>query len=205
MTTRIARGLAGAALVMALAAASACGGGDEEGDPQGITPDASTTTSDPAQGDTLGKTFPGKGGGGQAAPVRVPTAPVGETTGGKVKVHNASPAPMNFDAPQTDTDDPDMGDAAADLGSCDGTLAPGAECAMNLQFTPYQAGTYSGTMSFVTSQGETVTVPFSGEAVSNAPTESETSGPTPTTEPTGPETPTDTPTDTPADPSPYET
>ncbi|MFJ9809889.1 hypothetical protein ACIRTB_16860 [Streptomyces sp. NPDC101158] len=196
MMTRIARGLVGAALVTALAMTVGCGGGDEGGGGSTETPDAPTTTTEPEQGGTLGKTFPGKGGGGQAAPVHVPTTKVGETTGGKVTVHNASPEPMNFDAPQTDTDNPDMGDGAADLGTCDGTLAPGDECEMNLQFTPYQAGTYSGTLSFVTSQGETVTVPFSGEAVSDTPTESETSEPTPTSEPTETETPTETPEET---------
>ncbi|MGW5420768.1 hypothetical protein [Streptomyces sp. NPDC003943] len=202
--TRIARGLAGTALVMALAATTACGGGggDDTQTDTPETPDTSTTAPDPDPNSTLGKTFPGKGGGGGSASIRVPTSKVGEPTGGKVTVHNASDQPMNIAAPQATTDSSDMGDGAANLGTCTGTLAPGEECEIDFQFTPYQAGSYSGTLTYETSQGETVSVPFSGEAVSDAPTETETSEPTPSTETSETEPPEPTPSESEPEPEP---
>ncbi|MFF0431967.1 hypothetical protein ACFYU9_07065 [Streptomyces sp. NPDC004327] len=199
MMTRIARGLAGTALVMALAATAACGGGGDEGGGSTDTPEAADTSTanpepdgTPQPDSTLGATFPGKTGGGKSAAITVPTSKVGKPTGGKVAVHNASHEPMNIVAPETTTDNPDMGDGAADLGSCTGTLAPGEECALDFQFTPYQEGSYSGTLSYQTSQGETVSVPFSGEAVSDTSTETGTPEPTPPSD-TGTDTPEPTP------------
>ncbi|MCX2180031.1 hypothetical protein KV205_05715 [Streptomyces sp. SKN60] len=200
MMTRIARGLAGAALAMALAATTACGGG---GDPDPIDPTAPTTeptaSPEPDSGDSIGTLYPGKGGGGQAAPARMPTAKVGEPRSGRMKVKNSSREPMNFAPPQTSDDDPEAGETTADLGTCTGTLAPDESCEMTVQHTAYQPGSYTGTLTVQTSQGETLTVPFSGEAVEDSPTET-VSPSTETPLPTEP-----TPTDTPLPTEPTET
>ncbi|MEV6328415.1 hypothetical protein [Streptomyces sp. NPDC051909] len=198
--TRIARGLAGTALVVALAAtAAACGANGENGN--GVpteTTDAPTPSPEPDSGDSIGTLYPGKGGGGQAAPARMPTAKVGEPRSGKMKVKNSSREPMNFAPPQTSDDDPEAGETTADLGTCTGTLAPDESCEMTVQHTAYQPGSYTGTLTVQTSQGETLTVPFSGEAVEDSPTE--TVSPSETPLPTEP-----TPTDTPLPTEPTET
>lgn len=190
--TRIARGLAGAALAMALAATTACGGG---GDPEPIDPTAPTTepttSPEPDSGDSIGTLYPGKGGGGQAAPARMPTAKVGEPRRGTIKVKNSSREPMNVAAAQTSDDDPEVGETSADLGSCAGMLAPGESCEMSIQHTAYEPGPYTGTLTVQTSQGETLTVPFSGEAIEDSPTDTvspSTETPLPT-EPTETESP----------------
>ncbi|MFE7585394.1 hypothetical protein ACFU5Y_27950 [Streptomyces gardneri] len=213
MLTRIARGLAGTAAVVALAASAACGseGGGTTKDGSTERPNAaeaaetSSAASDPdADSDeSIGSLFPGKGGGGQAAPIDVPTTKVGESAGGKVKVVNASDQPMTLANPQTFTDESEMGDGAVDLGTCTGTLAPGEECELNFRFMPYDVGSYSGVLTVDTSQGETITVPFSGEAVGNDPSPT-TETPEPTTETPEPESTTETPEPT-TEPTPIET
>ncbi|MFB7610195.1 Ig-like domain-containing protein [Streptomyces gardneri] len=212
MLTRIARGLAGTAVVVALAASAACGseGGGTTDDPteRPNAAEAAETSSAASDSDeSIGSLFPGKGAGGQSAPIDVPTTKVGESAGGKVKVVNASDQPMNFSNPQTSTDNPDMGDAAADLGTCTGTLAPGEECELDFRFMPYETGSYSGVLTVETSQGETITVPFSGEAVADEPSPTtETPEPSPTTETPEPTPTTETPDPTPtSEPTPIET
>ncbi|MFI9290245.1 hypothetical protein [Streptomyces gardneri] len=213
MLTRIARGLAGTAAVVALAASAACGSEagstTQDGPTESVeaTEAVETSAADSDSDESIGSLFPGKGAGGQSAPIDVPTTKVGESAGGKVKVVNASDEPMNLDAPQTNTNNPDMGDAAADLGTCTGTLAPGEECELNFRFMPYEAGSYSGVLTVVTSQGETITVPFSGEAVGDdaSPT-TETPEASPTTETPEPTPTTETPDPTPtSEPTPIET
>ncbi|MFE7550277.1 hypothetical protein [Streptomyces gardneri] len=215
MLTRIARGLAGTAAVVALAASAACGseGGGTTKDGSTERPNAaeaaetSSAASDSDSDESIGSLFPGKGAGGQSAPIDVPTTKVGESAGGKVKVVNASDQPMNFSDPQTSTDNPDMGDAAVDLGTCTGTLAPGEQCELDFRFMPYEAGSYSGVVTVQTSQGETITAPFSGEAVGDdaSPT-TETPEASPTTETPEPTPTTETPDPTPTgEPTPIET
>ncbi|MEV0000284.1 hypothetical protein [Streptomyces sp. NPDC050848] len=208
MRTRIARGLAGTALVVALATSAACGGGG--GGPVGGDTTPTETTGPPASesesGGTLGTVFPGKdgggGGGGEAAPVRVPTAKVHKPTGGKVKVRNTTSRPMRFLNPTAAPDDPDSGSASAGIGTCAATLAPEGECEMVLEYTPYDPGPYSGVLTVETEEGEALAVPFSGEAVEDEPTATDSSLPTPTDTETVDPTPTDTET---VDPTPTET
>ncbi|MEU3690194.1 hypothetical protein [Streptomyces narbonensis] len=212
MLTRIARGLAGTAVVVALAASAACGSEAGGAPKDGPTERAEVTetSSEPSDSDeSIGSLFPGKGAGGQSAPIDVPTTKVGESAGGKVKVVNTSDRPMNLRDPQTSTDNSDMGDADADLGTCTGTLDPGEECELDFRFMPYETGSYSGVLTVETSQGETITVPFSGEAVGDEPSPTtETPEPSPTTEtPEQPE-PTTEPTEQPeptTEPAPIET
>ncbi|MFF8836608.1 hypothetical protein [Streptomyces sp. NPDC015130] len=210
MLTRIARGLAGTAVVVALAASAACGseGGSTAEDGPTERAEITGTSSPPSDsGESIGALFPGKGAGGQAAPIDVPTTKVGESAGGKVKVVNTSDRPMNLRDPQTSTDNSDMGDAAVDLGTCAGTLAPGAECELDFRFMPYEVGSYSGVLTVETSQGETITVPFSGEAVGDESSHTaETPDPSPTTETPEPEPTTETPEPEPTtEPTPIET
>ncbi|GEB60869.1 hypothetical protein [Streptomyces gardneri] len=216
MLTRIARGLAGTAVVVALAASAACGseGGGTTDDPterpnaaEAAETSSAASDSDSDSDESIGSLFPGKGAGGQSAPIDVPTAKVGESAAGKVKVVSTSDRPMQFAPPRTLTNNPDMGDADADLGTCAGTLAPGEECEMNFRFMPYKAGSYSGVLTVETSEGETLTVPFSGEAVADEPSPTtETPEPSPTTETPEPEPTTETPEPEPTtEPTPIET
>ncbi|QES22062.1 hypothetical protein DEJ46_25605 [Streptomyces venezuelae] len=188
-------------MVVALAASAACGseagGAPKDGPTETVeatgAADESSAASD--SGETIGSLFPGKGAGGQSAPIDVPTAKVGESAGGEVKVASASDRPMNLAIPRALVDDPAMGEATVGLGSCTGTLDPGEECELDFRFVPYKAGSYSGVLTVETSQGETITVPFSGEAVGDEPSPTtETPEPSPTTEtPEQPEPTTETP------------
>ncbi|MEV5969802.1 hypothetical protein [Streptomyces sp. NPDC051921] len=173
--TRIARGLAGAALALTLATTTACGGSDE-GSTDGPTETTDAPTTSPEPGTTL---FPGRGGG-QSAPVHVPTAKVNEPTYARVPVH--FDGEMSLAGVDASTDDTDSADASANLGTCTGTLSAGEDCEITLQVTAYEPGPYSGVMTVETSDGETLTVPFSGEAVGGEPTETVS----PTTEPPTP-------------------
>ncbi|MFF5971818.1 hypothetical protein ACFY7C_09865 [Streptomyces sp. NPDC012769] len=86
-------------------------------------------------------------------------------------------------------------DATADLGSCSGAMSRGETCEITMQVTAYEPGPYSGVLTVETSAGETLTVPFSGQAVGDDPTA--TTSPAPETpEPTDP-TPTIDPTESP--------
>ncbi|MER7516030.1 hypothetical protein [Streptomyces sp. NPDC126499] len=200
--TRIARGLAATAVILALAGTAACGGGNDTTDDPTETTETPTGSQEPGGSVNL---FPGKGGG-RSAPVRVPTAKVRERKRVPVKVRSDHPDQnISFDLEGAEMDDPDQGDASADLGTCTGTLAPGEECEVYLDVTPYVPGSYGGTLTIDTSQGETLHVPFSGEAVGDGPTQTE-SPTTPTPLPTDPtETPDITPTDTPTEDSGTET
>ncbi|GGT28179.1 hypothetical protein GCM10014713_22200 [Streptomyces purpureus] len=200
---RISRGLAGAAMVVTLAASAACGGGGDGPEPNRTTatPETTDTETDPARGDTLGTIFPGKGGGGQAAPVRVPTAKVNERTGGKLKFRNDTDGDVSMGDPQAKPDEPGKGQTFASRGNCPDPLPAGEECEMTVGHTAYVAGPYSGVVTIETSDGETITVPYSGEAVGDDATD--TSSPTPgTTDPTGP-TETETPDVETTEPEPY--
>ncbi|MFJ9825942.1 hypothetical protein ACIRSU_16440 [Streptomyces sp. NPDC101160] len=187
MMTRIARVLAGTALVVTLAATAACGGGGG-GDTHAHTPDTpDSSTTEPESDNTA--LFPG--GGGQAAPAHVPTAKVHETKRVPVTVHNGTGKSFDMGPPSARPDDSRTLAATATRGTCTGTLPADAECTLNLEVTPLEAGPYSGELTVDNSAGETLTVPFSGEAVGEEPTETVS----PTTETPLPTEPTPTETD----------
>ncbi|MET9437396.1 hypothetical protein [Streptomyces sp. NPDC006551] len=198
--SRIARVLVGTAVALALAGTAACGGGGGGDGTETTASPTETQPTQPQQGDTLGTVFPGKGGGGQAAPVRVPTAKVNQRTGGKLKFRNVSGGDVSMGDPEPQPDNPSKGQTLAGRGNCPDPLPDGQECEMTLMHTSYVAGPYSGVVTIETSEGETITVPYSGEAVENGATNTES----PTTDtplPTDP-TPTDT---TPTDITPTDT
>ncbi|MFF2573748.1 hypothetical protein [Streptomyces sp. NPDC058084] len=184
MMTRIARGLVGAALVTALAMTVGCGGGGGDGGSDDPTDSSAAPTTDGATDSDATALFPG--GGGQAAPVHVPTAKVQETKHVKVKVRNGTGKPTDLGPPTAQPDDPQTLTAAAGPGTCTGTLAPDDECVLDLEVTPLEAGSYSGELTVETSEGETLTVPFSGEAVEGDSTDTVSPSETDTPLPTGP-------------------
>lgn len=189
MMPRITRVLVGTAVAVALAGTAACGGGGGGGE-GGDGTETGTTASptDPQHGETLGTIFPGKGGGGQAAPVRVPTAKVNQRVGGKMRVVNDTDKAVPLKDPQPQPDDPGQGQTLAGRGNCPDPLPAGQACEMTIGHTSFVAGSYSGVVTIPTGEGEAMTVHYSGEAVENGPTE--------TVSPT-----TDTPTPTPTDPT----
>ncbi|GAA3395353.1 hypothetical protein GCM10017752_44500 [Streptomyces roseoviridis] len=194
--TRIARGLVGTALAVALAGVAGCGGGS--GTPDGPTETTQTPTGSAEPGGTA-ELFPG--GGGQAAPAHVPTAKVREKKRVPVHVRNTSDGSVPLGTPRAAPNDHKTL-AQADRGTCPEVLPGGGSCVMNLDVTPLEEGSFSGEMTFE-SGGTAVVVPYSGEAVGDGPTDtgsptSESPLPTDTT----PTETTDPDTDTDTDPSP---
>ncbi|MFF6777721.1 hypothetical protein ACFY8W_29785 [Streptomyces sp. NPDC012637] len=167
MMTRIARVLAGTAVVVALAASAACGN-----DPTNNTNNVTDPTAEPTsstEADSTERLFP-PGGGGQAAPVRVPTAKVNETKEVTVEVKNGTGKPQSYKPPSA-TPNNHKAQFAASLPSCPASVPPEGTCRFPVRVTPREAGSYSGVLTVETSEGETLIVPISGEAVGDEPTD----------------------------------
>jgi hypothetical protein len=187
MTSVIARSLAVTAMLAALGGAAGCkddGRGDEPTgqptpQPTGttVTGSAQSTASD--GGPALGRVDVGDGSDeGRTVPeIHVPTANVGEPAGGRVDFVNTVHVPTTLQhfAAATDT-----GETSITENGCENVeLQPGENCQVALSHTAEEPGRFSVTLTAVTSQGTTLTVPLSGEAVgASKPTTATTEEPT---------------------------
>ncbi|MFE4997628.1 hypothetical protein ACFRH4_41125 [Streptomyces mirabilis] len=169
MPSVIARGLAMTAMLAALAAAAGCkddGGGDGQPtlQPTGATATGSVESTASDGGPELGRVDVGDGSDeGRTVPeIHVPTANVGEPAGGRVDFVNTGQVPTTLQhfAAATDT-----GETSITENGCENVeLQPGENCQVVLSHTAEEPGRFSVTLTAVTSQGTTLTVPLSGEA-----------------------------------------
>ncbi|MFJ7065483.1 hypothetical protein [Streptomyces sp. NPDC101115] len=167
MMTPIARVLAGTAMVVALAASAACGN-DPANNTDNVTDPTETPTTS-TETDSTERLFP-PGGGGQAAPVRVPTAKVNETKEVTVEVKNGTGKSQSY-KPPTATPNNHRAQFAATPRACPDPVPSDGTCQIAVTVTPLEAGSYSGELTVENSEGETLVVPISGEAVGDEPTE----------------------------------
>ncbi|MFF4350360.1 hypothetical protein [Streptomyces sp. NPDC001530] len=197
MTSAMARGLAAAAVIVALVATAACkndetgGGSTQQTAPQptgteetGSQETGSGETTPADAGATLASLFPGSdSGGGSASAIHVPTAKVGEPAGGKVDFVSTTNQPMTLQDIVATTD---TGETSITQDGCSGVeVPPGGSCQVELEHTASEPGPFTGQLTAVTSEGSTITATISGEAVGSSTTGSytpeSTTPPAPTT------------------------
>ncbi|KUM96924.1 hypothetical protein AQI88_10630 [Streptomyces cellostaticus] len=193
----MARRLAEAAALTALAATAACGGGDNDGHPspeptetvstgseedgtETPTPDESGTTSDGDETD--GQIFLGSDSEEpSASDIELPPTQVGKPVQGDVDLQVSK---QERTTPLQDVKGTIEGEEAEMIEKCLGEVPPEG-CNLIFQYTPTQPGPYTGELTLMLADGSTITAAIHGEA---------TEGPTPDTGPTTPESTTDEPT-----------